>query len=129
MLLQRRLKTSRRRNDLRMYRQFEIFPEVFPKDLTSLPPTRQVEFQINLVPSVAFLARAPYRLAPSEMKKLSEQLRKLSDKGFIRPSSSPWGAPVLFIKKRDGSFQMCIDYREQANGEESLPTPKDRQFI
>ncbi|GKB30975.1 hypothetical protein Tco_0870376 [Tanacetum coccineum] len=58
------------------------------------------------------VARAPYRLAPSEMKELSEQLKELSDKGFIRPSSSPWGAPVLFVKKKDGSFRMCIDYRE-----------------
>ncbi|GKC64107.1 putative reverse transcriptase domain-containing protein [Tanacetum coccineum] len=70
MLLQRILKTSRRRNDLRMYRQFEIFPEVFPEYLPGLSPTRQVEFQINLVPSPTFIARAPYRLAPSEMKKL-----------------------------------------------------------
>ncbi|GJU57412.1 putative reverse transcriptase domain-containing protein [Tanacetum coccineum] len=77
-----------------------------------LPPTRQVEFQIDLVPGAAPVARAPYRLAPSEMKVLSEQLQELSDKGFIRPSSSPWGAPVLFVKKKDGSFQMCIDYRE-----------------
>ncbi|GJQ99718.1 putative reverse transcriptase domain-containing protein [Tanacetum coccineum] len=67
------------------------FPEVFPKDLP---------------------ARAPYRLAPSEMKELAEQLQELTDKGFIRPSSSPWGAPVLFVKKKDGSFRMCIDYRE-----------------
>ncbi|GJY44357.1 putative reverse transcriptase domain-containing protein [Tanacetum coccineum] len=88
------------------------FPEVFPKDLPGLPPTRQVEFQIDLVPGAAPVARAPYRLAPSEMKELSEQLKELSDKGFIRPSSSPWGAPVLFVKKKDGSFQMCIDYRE-----------------
>ncbi|GJR22322.1 reverse transcriptase domain-containing protein [Tanacetum coccineum] len=75
-------------------------------------PTRQVEFQIDLVPGAAPVARAPYRLAPSEMKELSEQLKELSDKGFIRPSSSPWGAPVLFVKKKDGSFRMCIDYRE-----------------
>ncbi|GKB82005.1 hypothetical protein Tco_0948900, partial [Tanacetum coccineum] len=92
------------------------FPEVFPEDLPGLPPTRQVEFQIDLVPGAAPgaapVAQAPYRLAPSEMKELSEQLKELSDKGFIRPSSSPWGAPVLFVKKKDGSFQMCIDYRE-----------------
>ncbi|GJU90956.1 putative reverse transcriptase domain-containing protein [Tanacetum coccineum] len=88
------------------------FPEVFPEDLSGLPPTRQVEFQIDLVPGAAPVARAPYRLAPSEMKELSEQLKELSDKGFIRPSSSPWGAPVLFVKKKDGSFRMCIDYRE-----------------
>nr|GFB75122.1 retrotransposon protein, putative, Ty3-gypsy subclass [Tanacetum cinerariifolium] len=65
-----------------------------------------------IVPGAAPVARTPYRLAPSEMKELAEQLKELSDKGFIRPSSSPWGAPVLFVKKKDGSFRMCIDYRE-----------------
>nr|GFA93854.1 retrotransposable element Tf2 [Tanacetum cinerariifolium] len=70
-----------------------------------------MEFQINLMSSVAPMARAPYRLAPSEMIELSEQLQGLSDKGFIRPSSSPWGASVLFVKKKDESFRMCIDYR------------------
>ncbi|GKA33235.1 putative reverse transcriptase domain-containing protein [Tanacetum coccineum] len=65
------------------------FPEVFPEDLPGLPPTRQVEFQIDLVPGVAPVARAPYRLAPSELQELSTQLQELSDKGFIRPSSSP----------------------------------------
>ncbi|GJT62952.1 putative reverse transcriptase domain-containing protein [Tanacetum coccineum] len=88
------------------------FPEVFPEDLPGIPPTRQVEFQIDLIPGAAPVARAPYRLAPSEMKELSDQLKELSDKGFIRPSSSPWGAPVLFVKKKDGSFWMCIDYQE-----------------
>ncbi|GJU29711.1 putative reverse transcriptase domain-containing protein [Tanacetum coccineum] len=88
------------------------FPEVFPEDLPGLPPARPVEFQIDLIPGAAPVARAPYRLAPSEMKELSEQLQELSDKGFIRPSSSPWGALVLFVKKKDGSFRMCIDYRE-----------------
>ncbi|GKB94054.1 putative nucleotidyltransferase, ribonuclease H [Tanacetum coccineum] len=88
------------------------FPEVFPKDLPGLTPPRQVEFRIDLVPGAAPVARAPYRLAPSEMKELSVQLQELLEKGFIRPSSSPWGAPVLFVKKKDGSFRMCIDYRE-----------------
>ncbi|GKA99907.1 hypothetical protein Tco_0827901 [Tanacetum coccineum] len=88
------------------------FPEVFLEDLSGLPPTRQVEFQIDLVLGAAPVARAPYRLAPSELQELSTQLQELSDKGFIRPSSSPWGAPVLFVKKKDGSFWMCIDYRE-----------------
>ncbi|GJS40052.1 putative reverse transcriptase domain-containing protein [Tanacetum coccineum] len=98
------------------------FSEVFPEDLPGLPPTRQVEFQIDLVPGAAPVARAPYRLAPSEMKELSEQLKELSDKGFIRPSSSPWGAPVLFVKKKDGSFRMCIDYQNmnKLNGEETV---------
>ncbi|GJT77488.1 putative reverse transcriptase domain-containing protein [Tanacetum coccineum] len=76
-----------------------------------LPP-QQVEFKIELVPGAAPVARAPYRLAPSEMKELADQLQELSEKGFIRPSSSPWGAPVLFVKKKDGTFRMCIDYRE-----------------
>nr|GFC12175.1 putative reverse transcriptase domain-containing protein [Tanacetum cinerariifolium] len=88
------------------------FSEVFPEDLPGLPPTRQVEFQIDLIPGAAPVARAPYRLGPFEMKELSDQLQELSDKGFIRPRSSPWGAPVLFVKKKDGSFRMCIDYRE-----------------
>ncbi|GJY61705.1 hypothetical protein Tco_0462362 [Tanacetum coccineum] len=79
------------------------FPKVFLEDLPGLPPTRQ---------GAAPVARAPYRLAPSEMKELSEQLKELSNKGFIRPSFSPWGALVLFVKKKDGSFLMCIDYRE-----------------
>nr|GEU72816.1 putative reverse transcriptase domain-containing protein [Tanacetum cinerariifolium] len=88
------------------------FSEVFPEDLPGLPPTRQAEFQIDLDPGAAPVARAPYRLTPSKMQELSTQLQELSDKGFIRPSSSPWGASVLFVKNKDGSFQMCIDYRE-----------------
>ncbi|GKD08425.1 hypothetical protein Tco_1188110, partial [Tanacetum coccineum] len=83
--------------------------------LLGLPSTRQVEFQIDLMPSAAPVPQAPYRLAPSKMKELSEQLQELSDKGYIRPSSSPWGAPVLFVKKKDGSFWMCIDYWELNN--------------
>ncbi|GJR15103.1 putative reverse transcriptase domain-containing protein [Tanacetum coccineum] len=87
-------------------------PKVFPEDLHGLPPIRQVEFQIDLVPRAPPVARAPYRLAPLEMQELSSQLHDLADKGFIRPSSSLWGAPVLFVKKKNGSFRMCIDYRE-----------------
>ncbi|GJV83404.1 putative reverse transcriptase domain-containing protein [Tanacetum coccineum] len=80
----------------------EDFPKVFPEDLPGLPPVRPVEFQIDLIQGAAPVARAPYRLAPSKMKELPEQLQGLSDKGFIRPSSSPWGAPVLFVKRRMG---------------------------
>nr|GEX40168.1 putative reverse transcriptase domain-containing protein [Tanacetum cinerariifolium] len=81
-------------------------------DLPGLSPIRQVEFQIDLVPGAAPVARAPYRLALSKMQELSTQLQKLSDKGFIRPSSLPWGAPILFFKKKYGSLWMCINYRE-----------------
>ncbi|GJY91106.1 putative reverse transcriptase domain-containing protein [Tanacetum coccineum] len=82
------------------------FPEVFLEELPGLPPPRQVEFRIDLVPGAAPVARAPYRLAPSEMKELSVQLQELLEKGYICPSSSPWGAPMLFVKKKDGSFRM-----------------------
>ncbi|KAJ9561114.1 hypothetical protein OSB04_006274 [Centaurea solstitialis] len=88
------------------------FPEVFQEDLLGLPPDRQVEFSIDLTPGAAPIARAPYRLAPAEMKEMMSQLQELLEKGFIRPSTSPWGAPVLFVKKKDGSMRMCIDYRE-----------------
>nr|GEX01604.1 putative reverse transcriptase domain-containing protein [Tanacetum cinerariifolium] len=82
------------------------------QDLPRLPPTRQVEFQIDLVLGAAPIARASYRLAPVELQELSTQWQELSDRGFIRPSSSPRGASVLFVKKKDETFQMCIDYRK-----------------
>nr|GFA14338.1 putative reverse transcriptase domain-containing protein [Tanacetum cinerariifolium] len=81
---------------------------VFPDDLPGLPPPRQVEFRIDLVPGAAPVARVPYRLAPSEMKELEKQLQELSEKRFIHHSSSPWGAPVLFVKKKDGSFRCNV---------------------
>nr|GEW76803.1 putative reverse transcriptase domain-containing protein [Tanacetum cinerariifolium] len=90
----------------------EYYLDNFQVGSPGLTRTNMVEFQIDLIPGAAHVARAPYRLAPSEMKELSDQLQELSDKGFIRPSSSPWGAPVLFVKKKDGSFRMCIDYQE-----------------
>ncbi|GJW71839.1 putative reverse transcriptase domain-containing protein, partial [Tanacetum coccineum] len=88
------------------------FPKVFLNDLSGLPPLWEIEFRIELIPRAVPIAKSPYRLAPSELEELSGQLKELQDKGFIRPSSSPWGAPVLFVKKKDGSFRMCIDYRE-----------------
>ncbi|GJS99739.1 putative reverse transcriptase domain-containing protein [Tanacetum coccineum] len=100
---------DKRLEDILVVREFS---EVFPKDLPGLPPIRQVEFQIDLIPGTAPVARAPYRLAPSEMQELSNQLQELSDRGFIRPSTLPWRALILFVKKKDGSFRMCIDYRE-----------------
>ncbi|GKA43340.1 reverse transcriptase domain-containing protein [Tanacetum coccineum] len=96
-------------NDISVVREFE---DVFLEDLSVLPSQRQVEFHIDLVPGATPIAKSPYRLAPSKMQELSGQLKELQDKGFIRPSHSPWGAPVLFVKKKDGSLRMYIDYRE-----------------
>ncbi|GJV54649.1 putative nucleotidyltransferase, ribonuclease H [Tanacetum coccineum] len=95
---------EKRLKDIPVVREF---PEIFPKNLPGLPPVLQVEFQIDVIPGAAPVARAPYRLAPSEMQELSNQLQELADRGFIRPSTSPWGAPVLFVKKKDKSFRMC----------------------
>nr|GFB62073.1 putative reverse transcriptase domain-containing protein [Tanacetum cinerariifolium] len=91
--------------------------------LPGIPPTRRVKFQIDLVPGAAPVARAPYRSAPSKMKELAEQLKELSDKGFIRLCSSPRGALVLFVKKTDGSFWMCIDYQELNKLTQNSPQP------
>ncbi|KAL0544372.1 hypothetical protein IC582_019486 [Cucumis melo] len=87
-------------------------PDVFPEELPGLPPHREVEFAIELEPGTVPISRAPYRMAPTELKELKVQLQELLDKGFIRPSVFPWGAPVLFVKKKDGSMRLCIDYRE-----------------
>ncbi|GJT99834.1 putative reverse transcriptase domain-containing protein [Tanacetum coccineum] len=89
-----------------------VFVDVFLEDLLGLPSQRQFEFRIDLVPGATPVAKSPYRLAPSKMQELFGQLQELQDNGFIRPSHSPWGAHVLFVKKKDGSFRMCIDYRE-----------------
>ncbi|KAL4020621.1 hypothetical protein IC575_019402 [Cucumis melo] len=88
------------------------YPDVFPEELPGLPPHREVEFAIELEPGTVPISRAPYRMAPAELKELKVQLQELLDKGFIRPSVFPWGAPVLFVKKKDGSMRLCIDYRE-----------------
>ncbi|KAL0561633.1 hypothetical protein IC582_002073 [Cucumis melo] len=88
------------------------YPNVFPEELPGLPPHREVEFAIELEPGTVPISRAPYRMALAELKELKVQLQELLDKGFIRPSVSPWSALVLFVKKKDGSMRLCIDYRE-----------------
>ncbi|WMV43384.1 hypothetical protein MTR67_036769 [Solanum verrucosum] len=88
------------------------FPEVFPEDLPGVPPEREINFGIDLLPDTQPISIPPYRMAPAELKELKEQLKDLLDKGFIRPSISPWGALVLFVKKKDGSLRMCIDYKQ-----------------
>ena len=88
------------------------FPDVFPEELPGIPLEREVDLSIEIVPRTAPMSRAPYRMAPIELKELKVQLQELLDKGFVQPSVSPWGAPVLFVKKKDGTLRMCIDYRQ-----------------
>ena len=88
------------------------FPNVFPDDISGLPPDRAIEFVIELIPGTKPISIPPYIMAPAELKELKAQLKELLNKGFIRPSTSPWGALVLFVKKKDGSLRLCIDYRQ-----------------
>jgi len=87
------------------------FPDVFPDDLPGLPPDWDVEFKIELLPSTAPISRRPYRMPPNELAELKTQLNELLKKGLFRPSSSPWGCPAIFVKKKDQSLRMCVDYR------------------
>ena len=87
------------------------FPDVFPEDLPRLPPDRNVEFSIELEPSTTTISQRPYRMAPKELAEIKKQLEELLEKSFIRPSSSPWGCLAIFVKKKDGTLRMCVDYR------------------
>nr|GEZ71888.1 putative reverse transcriptase domain-containing protein [Tanacetum cinerariifolium] len=84
------------------------FPDIFPDELPRIPPVREVEFNIELIPGAEPISKAPYRMAPIELKELKDQLQELLERGFIRPSVSPWGAPVLFVKKKDGSLRYVL---------------------
>ena len=87
------------------------FLDVFPDDLPGLPPDRDVEFKIELLPGTTPISRRSYRMPPNELAELKTQLNELLKKGLIRPSSSPWGCPAIFVKKKDHSLRMCVDYR------------------
>ena len=88
------------------------FSDVFPEDLPGIPPDREIDFQIELASGIEPISKAPYRMAPLELKEFKAQMEELMSKGFFRPSTSPWGALILFVKKKDGSLRLCIDYRE-----------------
>ena len=87
------------------------YPYVFPEELLGKPPECDIEFIIELLPGTAPIAKRPYRMGVNELAKLKKKIRELLDKGYVLPSSSPWGAPVLFVEKKDGTQRMCIDYR------------------
>jgi hypothetical protein len=88
-----------------------VFADVFSDDLPGMPLDRDIEFIIKLQPGTAPISKRPYRMPPKELAELKLQLRELLDKGFIRPSASPWGFPTLFVKKKDDSLRLCVDYR------------------
>jgi hypothetical protein len=86
------------------------YPDVLPEELPGMPPERDVEFVIDLLPGTAPISKRPYRMSSTQLLKLTKQIKELLEKGFIHPSSSPWGAPVIFVEKKDGTQRMCVDY-------------------
>src|ERR1044072_4226381 len=98
--------------DVRSISIVQDYMDMFPKDVPGLPPVRETEFSIDVIPDTGPISITPYRMAPAEMKELGKQLEDLSSKGFIRPSVSPWGAPGLLVKKKDGKSRLCVDYRQ-----------------
>ncbi|KAL0457914.1 UNVERIFIED_CONTAM: Transposon Ty3-G Gag-Pol polyprotein [Sesamum latifolium] len=107
------------------------FPDIFSEELPGLPPHQEVDFEIETIPGATPISIAPYRMASSELKELKKQLEELLDKGFIRSSISPWGAPVLFVKKKDESMRSCIDYRQlnRITIKNKYPLPRIDDFL
>jgi hypothetical protein len=106
------------------------FPDVFPDELPGLPPNRDVKFKIELVPSTTPISKRPYRMPPNELAELKIQLQELLEKGLIRPSSSPWGCPALFVKKKDKSLRMCgLQATQCRNDQEHVPFTTHRYLI
>jgi hypothetical protein len=87
------------------------YSDVFPEELPGMPPDHDVEFVIDLLPGTAPISKRPYRMSSTQLIELKKQIKELLEKGFIRPSSSPWGAPVIFVEKKDGTQRMCVDYQ------------------
>jgi hypothetical protein len=107
-------------------RVVQEYPDVFPEDLPSMPPDRDIEFRIELLPGTPPISKRPYRMPVNELVELKKQIVELQAKGFIHPSSSPWGAPVLFVEKKDGTQWMCVDYRSlnEATIKNKYPLPR-----
>jgi hypothetical protein len=107
------------------------YPDVFPKELPGMPPDRDVEFSIELLPGIATIWKRPYRMDVKHLVELNKQIEELLEKGFIHPSSSPWGALVLFVNKKDGSRRMCVDYRSlnEVTIKNKYPLPRIEYFF
>jgi hypothetical protein len=95
-------------NEIRIAQEY---PDVFPEDLPGMPLDRNIEFTIELLPGMPPISKRPYRMSVNELVELKKQIAELQSNGSIRPSSSPWGPPMLFVEKKDGTQQMCVDYR------------------
>jgi hypothetical protein len=102
------------------------FPYVFPEELTGMPPHRDFEFVIELKPDTTLIYKTPFRMTTPELAELKEHIKELLEKGFICPSSSPWGAPVIFIMKKDGTQRLCVDYRalNEVTAKNKYPLPR-----
>ena len=105
------LRLNENHTPLKQHMVLDEFPDVFLEEIPGLPPQREIQFSIELLPGSAPVSKVPYRMSIPELTELKIQLQELLEKGYIRPSVSPWGAPVLFIKKKDGTLRLCIDYR------------------
>jgi hypothetical protein len=102
---------SKEPDSLEIIKVVSEFPDVFPEDLPGLSPERKVEFAIELLPGTTPISKRAYRVSGPELVELKKQIDELSEKGYIRPSTSPWAAPVLFVEKKDDTRRMCIDYQ------------------
>jgi hypothetical protein len=102
------------------------YPDVFPEELPGMPPDRDVEFVIDLLPGTAPISKRTYRMSSTQLIELKKHIKELLEKGFIRPSSSPWGAPVIFVEKKDGTQRMCVDYRllNEVTTKNKYPLPR-----
>ena len=105
------LRLNENHTPLKQHTVLDEFPDVFPEEIPGLPPQREIEFSIELLPGSAPVSKVLYQMSIPELTELKIQLQELLEKGYIRPSVSPLGAPVLFIKKKDGTLRLCIDYR------------------
>jgi hypothetical protein len=118
-------------NPLEAIKVVSEFPDVFPEDLPGMPPERKVEFAIELIPGTTPISKRAYRVSGLELVELKKQIDELLEKGYIRPSTSPWASPVLFVEKKDGTKMMCIDYRalNEVTIKNKYPLPKIKDLF
>jgi hypothetical protein len=129
--LHRNQATVKESNPIEAIRIVSEFPDIFPEELPGMPPERKVEFAIELIPGTAPISKRAYRVSGPELVELKKQIDELLEKGYIRPSTSPWAAPVLFVEKKDGTKRMCIDYRalNEVTVKNKYPLPELKTYL